>query len=320
MEVFITGVSGYIGKSILKVLKDENKKVSVRAIDIKEPPDEFRDFLSFQNLDVRSTDVESFMKGVDAVIHLAFVLNPPRDRESARSINIDGTRNILLSAKKNKVKKVIVLTSATVYGAHPDNPLFMKEDQPIRGDLNVGFWYSEDKAVQDRLVQAFARENEDISVCIVRPVIVFGENVENYIAQGFFNPPIVSILTKNIPFQFIHELDVAKAIVMMLEDNASGPFNLAGDGVVTLKRAAEIMGKPCMKIPSILQAPLVNLMKKFGILDPNTPIAILDFFRYPWTLDTTRAREVLGFRPKYSSEETFSIAWKAYRAKKKTKK
>jgi len=82
----------------------------------------------------------------------------------------------------------------------------MKEDHPLRGDLNYGFWYSEDKAVQDRITQTFAKENPEISVFIVRPVIVFGENVNNFIAQGFFNPPAVSILTKNIPFNLFMKL------------------------------------------------------------------------------------------------------------------
>ncbi len=316
-EIFITGVSGYIGRSILTVIKEEKKKFNVRGIDVAELPSEFMDSISFEKLDVRSPDVERAMKGADIVIHLAFVLNPPKDREVARSINLDGTRNVLSAAKKNKVKKVIVLTSASAYGAHPDNPLFMKEDHPLRGDLNYGFWYSEDKAVQDRITQTFAKENPEISVFIVRPVIVFGENVNNFIAQGFFNPPAVSILAKNIPFQFIHEIDVARAIVLMAESDLQGPFNLSGDGVVTLKRAAEIMNKPSLKVPYPLQVPMVNLMKRLGILDKNLPNAVLDFFRYPWVLDTTRAREELNFSAHLSSEGTFRRAWESYKAKRK---
>ena len=320
MEIFITGISGYIGQSILRVLKEKKRKFSVRGIDLKPLPDEFSDFVSFETKDVRSPDIEGLMKGVDTLIHLAFVLNPPQDREAARSINLDGTRNVLSAAKKNKVKKVIVLTSATVYGAHPDNPLFMTEDQPIRGDLNTGFWYSEDKAVQDRIVQTFAKENPEISVCIARPVIVFGENVRNYIADGFFKPPVVSIMERNIPFQFVYEIDVARAIFMMLEDkNAKGPFNIAGQGVVTLKRSAEIMRKPVIKVPRALQYPLFLIMKKIGLLDKNTPYAIADFFRYPWVLDTTRAREELGFEPEISSEEAFRKAWRSFLSKKNGK-
>jgi UDP-glucose 4-epimerase len=82
-----------------------------------------------------------------------------------------------------------------------------------------------------------------------------------------------------------------------------------------LKRAAEIMKKPCFKIPGPLQVPMVNLMKRLGILDKHMPIAILDFFRYPWVLDTQRAREELKFSPQISSEETFRRAWESYKAK-----
>jgi len=79
-NIFITGVSGYIGKSILRVIKEEKKKFNIRGVDVVEPPAEFRDSISFEKLDVRSPDIEKSMKGADVVIHLAFILNPPKDR------------------------------------------------------------------------------------------------------------------------------------------------------------------------------------------------------------------------------------------------
>ncbi len=319
MTIFITGVSGYIGQSFLRLLEKEKKrKMEIRGIDVKELPQEFAGSISFRKMDVRKPEVEEFMKGADVVVHMAFILNPPKDREFARDVNINGTHNILRAAKKNKVKKVIVLTSASTYGAHPDNPLFMKEDFPLRGDLNFGFWYSEDKAVQDRITQTFAKENPDIKVCILRPAIVFGKNVNNFISQGFFNPPIVGIFRKNIPFQYIHEDDVARAIMLTIEnDDAQGPFNFSGDGVVTMKRGAEIMRKPVIYIPPPLHRPLYEIMRMQGILDPLTPFASIDFFKYPWTLDTERAYNILGFSPQWSSEATFRQAWEAHKTKRK---
>ena len=309
MKVVITGVSGYIGSTICLMANGWE----IVGIDIKEPSEDVARKIDFVKMDVRDKGIKKVIDGADVVIHLAFVLNPPDDRAVARSINIGGTENVLDACAKAGVKQVIVLTSATAYGAHPDNPIPIPEDFPIRGDLNRGFWYSEDKAVQDRLTQKFAKENPNIKVCIVRPVIVFGERVENYIAEGFFKPPMVSILTRNIPFQFIHELDTARAIVLMVEKEVDGPFNLAGRGIVTLKDAAKIMKKPAVKIPEPLQIPLVNLMRKLGLVDRRVPNAILDFFRYPWVVDTTRAFEVLGFEPEFTSEGAFEIAWRSWK-------
>lgn len=321
MKIFVTGISGYIGQSFLKIYKSNYKRgYEIRGVDIKELPSDLKDSVDFKIMDITSQDVQEFMKGSDVVVHMAFVLNPPKNREAARKVNIDGTRNILKSAKSVGAKQVIVLTSASTYGAHPDNPLFMKEDHPLRGDLNFGFWYSEDKTVQDRITQIFAKENPDIKVCIVRPAIVFGENVNNFISQGFFNPPVVGIFHKNIPFQFIYEMDVARAIWIMIKQSASGIFNLSGDGVVTMKRGAEIMGKPIMYIPPLLHRPMYEIMIRTKILDPLTPFAAIDFFKYPWTLDTTRASEELKFFPQESSESAFKKAWESFKRKKKVKK
>lgn len=316
MRIFVTGISGYIGQTFVKILNEKKKKgYEISGIDVKDIPQQLKNSVDFKIMDVNSPDVEEFMRGADVVVHMAFVLNPPKDREAARKVNIDGTRNILKSAKNVGAKQIIVLTSASTYGAHPDNPLFMKEEHPLRGDLNFGFWYSEDKAVQDRMTQIFAKENPDIKVCIARPAIVFGENVNNFISQGFFNPPVVGIFHRNIPFQYIYETDVAKAIWVMIEKKASGIYNLSGDGVVTMKRGAEIMKKPIIYIPSPLHKPMYQIMVKAKILDPLTPFAAIDFFKYPWTLDITKAYEELNFSPEMSSEATFIKAWKAFRAK-----
>lgn len=318
MNVFVTGISGYIGQSFLKVFSERSKRrYTLKGIDVKELPPEFKDLVEFKKMDVRSSEVESFMRGSDVVVHMAFVLNPPKDREEARKINIDGTRNVLNAAKNVGAKQVIVLTSASTYGAHPDNPLFMKEDHPLRGDLNFGFWYSEDKAVQDRIAQVFAKENPNIKVCIVRPAIVFGEGVNNFISQGFFNPPLVGIFYKNIPFQYIYETDVARALWSMIDQGASGIYNLAGEGVVTMKRGAEIMGKPVMYIPHPLHRLMYEVMIRAKILDPLIPFAAIDFFKYPWTLDTTKSYEELGFKPEVSSEEAFIRAWNAFKSRRK---
>ncbi len=317
MKIFVTGVAGYIGTSFVKEAKAKlGRNAEIVGIDVKDLPQDLD--IQFSKVDILNYDeVEKLSKGSDVVVHMAFVLNPPKDREHARRVNIDGTRNILRAAQKNNVKKVIVLTSASTYGAHPDNPLFMREDHPLRGDLNFGFWYPEDKAVQDRITQIFMKENPEISTYIVRPVIVFGEGVNNFISQGFFNPPVVGIFNKNIPFQYIHESDVSRGILLMIERDLSGPFNLSGSGVVTMKRSAEIMRKPAIYIPPFLHRPMYEFMVRAKIIDPLLPFAAIDFFKYPWTLNTQRAEEELGFKPELSSEDAFTRAWLCYKHKTK---
>ena len=312
--VFVTGISGYIGKSFVRRAKGS---FNIIGVDLREDREINEAGVQFFKEDIMSENLKDIFNNFkpDTVIHLAFVLNPPKDRERARTINIDGTKNILKLSKEFGVKHLIVLTSATAYGALKDNPVPIKEDFPIRGDQNKGFWYSEDKAEQDRIVQEFAKKNPEMKVAIVRPCIVFGENVDNYISQGFFNPPIIATFERDIPYQFIHEDDVADALIKMVEKESVGPFNLAGGGYVYTSDMVRIMNKKTIKAPrsKTMRRLLVFIMKRMNYVDRNVPFEILSFFSYPWVLDTQRAEKELGFIPKYTSEETFIKAYETWK-------
>lgn len=312
--VFVTGISGYIGKSFVKSSKGEFGVISLDLKRDKELTD-----IEFFKEDVRSKNTKEILYKVKpyALLHLAFILNPPEDREVARSVNVEGTKNILEGALEAGVKHVVILSSSTSYGAHPDNPVSLKEDSLLRGDLNKGFWYSEDKVSQEKIAQEFAKENPEIKVAVARPCIVLGENVENFISQSVFKPPVLFITERDVPFQFIHEEDVAVAISKIIEREVSGVFNLAGNGQICLSEMARIMNKKTIKIPNseVVQRLFLWFLKKARMFDKNLPLAFIDFFSYPWIVDTKKAQEELGFIPKYTSEEAFKRAYEAWSQK-----
>ncbi len=313
--VFVTGVSGYIGKSFVKNSRD---KFKVAGLDIKQ--DEELAGVEFFKEDVRSERVKEILLKIkpDSLLHLVYIFNPPEDRDAARSVNVDGTKNVLGAALKAGVRQVVVLSSATSYGAHPDNRIPLKEDSPLRGDLNKGFWYSEDKVLQEKMVREFAKENPEIKVAVARACIVLGENVENFISQCLFNPPFSFIPDGDIPFQFIDEDDIAIALSKIIEKEACGAFNIAGSEYIRFSEMAGVMAKRAVKIPNsqFIHKPLLWFLKKTGMVDWNIPLALMHFLSYPWIVDTGRAREELGFTPKYTSEETFKRAYEAWTHKK----
>lgn len=314
--VFVTGISGYVAKSFVRNCRDKFRLV---GLDIKQDK-ELADIEFFKE-DVRGKGAREALRKTkpDVLLHLAYIFNPPKKRDDARSVNVEGTRNVLEGAREAGVKQVVILSSATAYGAHPDNPVPLKEDFPLRGDLNKGFWYSEDKVSQEKIAREFAEENPAVKVAVARACIVLGENVDNFVSQSTFKTPFSFITGGDVPFQFIDEEDVATALLKIIGKEASGAFNLAGGGYVCLSGMAGIMGKKAVRVPNskIVHRLFLWLLKKAGMVDKNIPLAFIDFFSYPWVVDTGKAQEELGFIPKYTSEETFKRAYEVWNHRKK---
>lgn len=312
--ILITGSSGYFGSKIVRKLRGK-----VIGVDIHPPrygyPKNFRLF----RMDVRDPELVSLMvrEGIKQVLHLAFVLNPPDLRELARDININGTRNVLECSREAGVEHIVVTTSVIAYGALPDNPVPIHEDHPRRGYMNKGYWYAEDKATQDDMVLRFVEENPDIKVAVIRPCIVFGKNVDNYISDGFFRPPFIVLPDgRDIPLQFIHEDDLADFLWIVLARRLDGVFNVAGEGYVKMSELGRIMGKKVLSLPSWFGEILLPIFKVLGIVDKRVPRALGDFFKYPWVVDTKRARDA-GFVPMYTSREVFRITWEAWKSRRR---
>src|SRR4029077_4903173 len=184
---------------------------------------------------------------IDTLIHLAFVLNPIRDEDRMYDIDVNATQAVLQAASNAAVNHVLVTSSPTAYGAFPDNPKPIAEDWPVRGAPD--FSYAKHKADSDRIAQLWALENPDAVMTIVRPSIVFGPSVDNYIVRAFANNPFIPILDGvDEEFQLVHEDDVVSALIALLDGKHAGAFNLAGDGLLTWSRAAEMVGKKTRNI------------------------------------------------------------------------
>src|SRR5439155_23959253 len=178
----------------------------------------------------------------DALVHLAFLLNPIRDEARMYDIDVNGTETVLRAAAEAGIQQLLVTSSATAYGACPDNPKPIAEDWPVRGQPD--FSYARDKAEADRLCQLWALQNPDRVMTIVRPCIVFGPNVDNYISRTWKNSSFLPVLDGvEEEFQLVHEDDVVSAIIGLLDAKAGGAFNVGGDGTLTWKESAEMVGQ-----------------------------------------------------------------------------
>ncbi len=306
MRYLITGGSGYIGSRLTEILAAREETERIVDLDVRAPaqPQAKAEFVRGDVRDRAAMRSLLDRERPDALIHLAFLLNPIRDEARMYDVDVNGTQAVLDAAAEAGTQQVLVTSSATAYGAFPDNPRPIAEDWPVRGQPD--FSYARDKADADRLCQLWALEHPDRVMTIVRPCIVFGPSVDNYISRTWKNSSFMPIMDGvDEEFQLVHEDDVVSAIVALLDAKAAGAFNVAGDGVLRWGESAQMIGlrtrelsfKAARRIYSIawaLHAPRVE-----------SPPGNLNFVRYPWLVSNDKLKAETGWRPSADTREVF---------------
>ncbi|MGH2982749.1 MAG: NAD-dependent epimerase/dehydratase family protein [Solirubrobacterales bacterium] len=312
MRYLITGGSGYIGGRLIDELSGREETELLVDVDVR-PPTRQWPKTEFVKGDVRDRKkiLELLRRHeIDALMHFAFILNPIRDEAKMYDIDVNGTQAVLQAASEAGVKQVMVTSSVGAYGAFPDNPKPIAEDWPVRGAPDYA--YAKDKADADRICQLWALEHPDRVMTIVRPAMVFGPNVDNYFVHGFENNPFIPLLDGvDEEFQLVHEDDVVSALIALLDGKHDGAFNLAGDGLLTWGRAAELLGKKTRRISLKNMKRLNGLMWRLHVPRTEAPPGNLDFLRYPWVVSTEKLKSTTNWQPRYDTLETFKITMRA---------
>jgi len=312
VRYLITGGSGYIGGRLIDELCTREETELIVDLDVR-PPTRQWPKTEFVKGDVRDrVAIKGLMEKheIDALVHLAFILNPIRDEAKMYDVDVNGTQAVLQAAAEAEVKQVLVTSSATAYGAFPDNPKPIAEDWPVRGAPD--FSYAKHKADSDRICQLWALQNPDAVMTIVRPSIVFGPSVDNYIVRAIENNPFIPILDGvDEEFQLVHEDDVVSALFALLDGKHPGAFNLAGDGLLTWRRAAELIGKKTREISLKNMKRFSGLLWRLHIPRTEAPAGNLDFIRYPWVVSTEKLKSTTDWQPQYDTLETYKVTMRA---------
>lgn len=299
-RVAITGVSGYIGRQLLARLDAHPQVEAVVGIDARPPEGESRKLRFFLRDITRPLDDLLARERVDAAVHLAFVVRPTRRRRHARLVNVLGTQHFIDACDMAGVGHVLYLGSASAYGAHPDNPVPLEEDSPLRP--NLGFQYSRDKAETDWVFQSYAAANPQVAVAILRGCLVLGPGGADSVGGKIFRRVMLRVAGHDPPVQYLHEEDLMSLLVAALERRARGIFNIAGDGLLRYSDVARLARRPMVAMPRALLAAMMNLTWALG-LQSESPAAGLDFIAYPWVASNGKLKRELGFSYGHSSED-----------------
>src|ERR671921_223649 len=311
MRYVITGGSGYIGSRLVDLLERRDDTEKIVICDLA-PPKGYRPHTEFERLDVRDRGaVHSVLERVrpDVLVHLAFILNPSHDEEFAYNVDVNGTHNVLEAADKAGTRQVLVTTSGVAYGAFPDNPVPLTETDPVRGVSS--FPYARDKTESDRLCQLWAAAHPDRVMTIVRPCIVFGPNVDNYLVRLWTKAPFSPDAGHlDNPIQFVHEDDVVEAMSALLLGRHAGAFNVAGDGLMTLRECSEAIGTPIRRMPLRAYRGLARALWAARVSE--APPGQIEFALHPWVVSNEKLKRTAGWSPRYTSRETFEITMRTH--------
>jgi UDP-glucose 4-epimerase len=306
VKYVITGGSGYIGSRLVELLSRRDDTESIVICDVR-PPRLHRPRTEFVKLDVRDREgVRSALERgrADALVHLAFLLDPIHDESLMYDIDVNGTHNVLEAAAAAGTPQVLVTSSAVAYGAFPDNPEPLTEADPVRGVASYS--YARDKTECDRLCQLWAERHPDRTMTIVRPCIVLGPNVDNSLVRIWTKAPAqfdIGNLDNHI--QFVHEDDVVSAISGLLDGKHAGAYNVAGDGLMTYRECAELIDLPIRKIP--LKALRALAKASWKLRQAEAPAGQIEFALYPWVVSNEKLKQT-GWTPGHTSREAFEVA------------
>ncbi|HEX6239058.1 MAG TPA: NAD-dependent epimerase/dehydratase family protein [Acidimicrobiales bacterium] len=319
LTVAVTGPTGTLGSALLPVLEHDERIGRVVGIARRpfDPAAHGWTKMTYRRGDVRDpARLSAAFRDADAVVHLAFMVAGSASPAARRAVNVEGTLNALRAAGGAGAARFVYTSSVAAYGFHADNPVGMSEDWPVRPADHLD--YAREKADLERLLADESAALPQLGLYILRPPIVVGPHTIG--AKQFLPGPLDAAgrrlggLVRRLPVplpvpvpsvaaQLIHEDDVARALLLcILGAGPPGAYNVAGDGVVSSDDIARELGLAPLPLPGGIARPAARALAGLARL-PLVPHAAAwaETVSQPAIMDTTKAREQLGWRPHHSS-------------------
>ncbi|BBX19590.1 epimerase [Mycolicibacterium duvalii] len=319
VRVAVTGPTGEIGLSTISALEGHPEVSEIVGMARRpfDPAEHGWTKTTYRQGDILDRDaVDALVADADVVVHLAFIIMGSRE-ESAR-VNLAGTRNVFeATVAAARPRRLVYTSSVAAYGYHSDNPVPITEEVAPRGSPE--HYYSEQKAACEATL-AEVTAGSPLEVFILRPCIVAGPKATaladampwnqlpgpvRRISQALplLKPPFPDPGT---PLQLVHHDDVAAAIALAVTTRTAPPgaYNIAGDGVLSMSEVGDALGARPLKVPRAAAVATSELMTRL----PFVPSSLewLHAGRTSVVMDTAKARDLLGWQPKFTAAETLS--------------
>ena len=311
MRVVVVGASGNVGTSLLRELADEPAVESVLGLSRRVPELDLPK-VEWRAADICDAPLEPLFADADAVVHLAWLIQPARDRALTRQVNVGGSERVFRAVAKAGVKTLVYASSVGAYARGPKDPP-VDESWPASG---VGSsFYSSDKAAVEGLLDRFEQEKPGVRVVRFRPGLIFSarsrlrnpSSLRRAIPSGLADPARARAARPDLDrlvFQAVHSRDVGTAYRLALTGDARGAFNLAAEPVIGPAELGALMRARRVRIPARALRAAAELTFKLR-LQPAEP-GWLDMALAVPVMDTSRAREELQWTPTHLSVDALS--------------
>lgn len=302
--VLVTGVSRPLGADLARDLVQDPEVSRVIGVDASPPRGDLAG-AHFVRADIRNPVIAKVIAGedVDSVVHTSVVPADHPRLGSTKEHNIIGTMQLLAACQRAPgVQRLVVKSSAEVYGAHGRSPAMCTEDSPT-GRQAQGF--AKDVVEVEGYVRGFARRRPDVAITMLRNVNTIGPTVRSQLADYLRMPVTPRPIGFDARLQLVHYSDLIGALRYATLTETSGIFNLAGDGILMLSQALRRLGHPGVPLPRFAMGLLGKGLKATGTSRVSLSGDQLRFLTFGRGLDTTRLRTVLGYQPTYTTLEAF---------------
>ena len=297
-RVVITGIAGNLGKALARLLHGETHLVGLDRRPFSERPKD----VEHHQVDLRKRKAEEAFRRApaDALIHLGIMHDPRMPISEVHRFNVVGTQKILELCVQHGVRKVVVLSSADVYGPLPDNSNFLTEEMP----LMAADRYSDvrDLIELDMLAQSFMWKHPEIETVLLRPVHIVGPTVRNAPSNYLRLARPITVLGFDPMVQLIHEDDACRSLALALRPGLRGVYNVTGPGEVPLSAVLRELGRTPVPVPHFLVRPL--LRRAFDARLTSFPPEEVDHLQYLCAVDGSRFARDAGWAPTHSMRET----------------
>lgn len=308
MKVVVTGATGNVGTSTVRALSESQEVDEIVGLARREPtwtPPK----TSWIEANVLTADLGAIFAGADAVIHLAWAIQPSRDAMTLERINVEGSRRVFEAVATAGVPKLIHASSVGAYSRGPKDRE-VDESWPTEGTSNS--FYSRHKVAVERELDRFEAANPETRVVRLRPALIFKDEAATEIRRLFVGPFLPNFLLRRglllalprvdrLRFQAVHSEDVGRAYMRAVLADVDGAFNLAAEPPLSPEEMAERIGVRSFPVPARVVRRLADLSWRMR-LQP-TPPGWLDMALNVPLMSSDRAREELGWEPRHSGVE-----------------
>lgn len=295
--VAVTGAASGAGALLTQRLAESDEIKHVLAID--ERRGEVTE-AQWHVLDVRDPAIADKLRGADVVVHLAVDLDLGTDPAARTAYNVRGTQTVLTAAAAAGVRRVVLCTSAMVYGALPDNDVPLAEDAELRATAEatgVG-----DLLEIERLAQRAPRAHPGLNVTVVRPAILVG-GTDTALTRYFESPRLLVVAGSRPTWQFCHVEDLVDALEYAALEKVEGELAVGCDGWLEQEEIEELSGIRRMELPSAVALGAASRLHRLGLTP--SPAGDLAYTMHPWAVSGSRLHEA-GWRPRWTNEEVLA--------------